>query len=382
MRVHRSAHARNFTVLPNAVLQYRQLSYTARGLLVDLLSRPDGWREDGRQMADSSPQGRKAIYQALRELARAGFYRVEKSRLPDGTVVSENHVYDTPQLPPLPGVTFPGSGAPVTTGGGALPKDRYQEPSLPAEAAEPTGPAGSVGRGEAAEPPPVPDERVREAAATLLRVIRPEPRLRLGRAEAEELAPLVAGWQERGASAADLAAALLPGLPVPLHSAAAVLRNRLERKMPPEPAAARPAAARYAECAGCHDPVPRPGICAPCAGLVPGRSRSVAERRPPGRGPPGSGTRCVPPGPRCRCSRSACPRRSPDSPGPAPRAVRPPGSGGGAVRAGWSNPLRRAVTCGPRRCGTGRPRRRRRSRPRWRPGWRRCRAGRRRRRSG
>ncbi|MFJ4680880.1 hypothetical protein [Kitasatospora sp. NPDC088783] len=266
MRVHRSAHARNFTVLPNAVLQYRQLSYTARGLLVDLLSRPDGWREDGRQMADSSPQGRKAVYQALRELARAGFYRVEKNRLPDGTVVSENHVYDTPQLPPLPGVTFPGSGAPATTGGEALPKDRYQEPSLPAG---PTGPAGSAGRREVAELPPVSDERVRGAAATLLRVIRPEPRLRLGQAEAEELAPLVAGWQERGASTADLAAALLPGLPVPLHSAAAVLRNRLERKMPPEPAAARPAAARYAECATCHDPVPRPGVCAPCAGLVP-----------------------------------------------------------------------------------------------------------------
>ncbi|MDR3084363.1 MAG: helix-turn-helix domain-containing protein, partial [Streptomyces sp.] len=78
MHVHRSAHARNFTVLPNVVLQDRQLSYTARGLLVDLLSRPEGWREDGRQMADSSPQGRRAIYRALKELVRAGYYRVVK----------------------------------------------------------------------------------------------------------------------------------------------------------------------------------------------------------------------------------------------------------------------------------------------------------------
>ncbi|MGW1145249.1 hypothetical protein ACWD6I_09370, partial [Streptomyces sp. NPDC002454] len=78
MHVHRSAHASNFTVLPNCVLQNRQLSYTARGLLADLLSRPDGRCEDGRQMADTSPQGRGAIRKALKELTDAGFYRVEK----------------------------------------------------------------------------------------------------------------------------------------------------------------------------------------------------------------------------------------------------------------------------------------------------------------
>lgn len=95
MRVHRTQHVRHFTVLPNAVLQYRKLSYTARGLLADLLSRPDGWHEDGRHMADTSPQGRGAIRKALKELTDAGFYRVELIRLSDGTVRTENHVYDT-----------------------------------------------------------------------------------------------------------------------------------------------------------------------------------------------------------------------------------------------------------------------------------------------
>lgn len=42
MQIHRSRHARGFTVLPNTLLQDRRLSYTARGLLADLLSRPDG----------------------------------------------------------------------------------------------------------------------------------------------------------------------------------------------------------------------------------------------------------------------------------------------------------------------------------------------------
>ncbi|MEV7020892.1 hypothetical protein [Kitasatospora sp. NPDC093558] len=278
MRVHRSAHARNFTVLPNAMLQYRQLSYTARGLLADLLSRPDGWREDGRHMADTSPQGRSAIRKALKELAEAGFYRVEKIRMPNGTIITETHVYDTPQLTVLPSATRPVSGEATTGGTDALPKDRHKGTSLPARqpdepvlADEPQASTG--GREEDHEdeadeqPVAVPDEQVREAVATLFRVIRPEPRLRLGQAEAEELAPLVVEWLERGSTPADLAQALLPGLPTPVHSAVAVLRYRLEHKMPPVQPAVRPAAARYSECAKCHDPVPQPGICRACAGL-------------------------------------------------------------------------------------------------------------------
>ncbi|MFJ2862705.1 hypothetical protein [Kitasatospora sp. NPDC087314] len=275
MRVHRSAHVRNFTVLPNAVLQYRRLSYTARGLLADLLSRPDGWREDGRHMADTSPQGRGAIRKALKELAEAGFYRVEKIRMSDGTIITETHVYDTPQLA-LPGVTRPVSGEATTGGPDALVKDLVKEPpSLPAdhvdgqaandEVEEPGG--REEDQQEAGDADLLPDEQVCAAVATLFRAIRPEPRLRLGEAEARKLAPLVARWLERGATQADLAQALLPGLPAPVHSAVAVLRYRLERKMPPVQPVVRPAATRYAECAKCHDPVPQPGICRVCAGL-------------------------------------------------------------------------------------------------------------------
>ncbi|MFJ9694094.1 hypothetical protein [Kitasatospora sp. NPDC101183] len=252
MRVHRSARVRDFTVLPNCMLQFRRLSYTARGLLADLLSRPDGWREDGRHMADTSPQGRGAIRKALKELTEAGYYRVEKVRLPDGRIVTETHVYDTPQLGP-PGVTPPASGGGAAGGAvGSGVKNREQEPTLP---------------------PPSQSER--EAVATLLRVIRPEPRLRLGEAEARKLAPLVAQWLALGSTSADLAHALLPGLPVPMHSAAAVLRHRLQHKMPPAQDA--PVSAAYSECAKCHDPVPRPGICRPCAGLTP-RTPTTGQR--------------------------------------------------------------------------------------------------------
>ncbi|MCX4747020.1 hypothetical protein OG455_16045 [Kitasatospora sp. NBC_01287] len=249
MRKHRSAPLRSCTPLPDRLLQDRTLSYTARGLLADLLSRPDRWREDGRQMADSSPQGRAAIRKALKELTQAGYYWVVKTRLPDGTFRSEIHVFDTPQAAP-PGVIPPGPGGaapgpPVTQ----KTENRGEQPTRPVL--------------------PVP-EAIREAVATLYRVIRPEPRLRLRESQAHALAPLVARWLELGSTAADLARALLDDLPATVTAPAGLLRNRLERKMPQ--AAVRGAvrevrsAAPLPECARCHDPVAGPGFCRACTG--------------------------------------------------------------------------------------------------------------------
>ncbi|MFI9162658.1 hypothetical protein ACIGXI_25050 [Kitasatospora aureofaciens] len=250
MQIHRSAHARCFTVLPNGLLQDRRLSFTARGLLADLLSRPDGWREDGRHMADTSPQGRGAVRRALKELKDAGYYRVDTYRLPNGTVRSEAHVFDTPQS--APAVPHPAAGE-AGVGRAVAPsvKDPEEVPTLPAQLTQP-------------------DEQTGAAVAALFRAIRSEPRLRLGEAEALQLAPLVAQWLERGSSAAELTQALLPALPTPVHSPVALLRDRLQRKMPP----VRAPKPSPAECAKCHDPVPRPGICRPCAGL--GGTRTLA----------------------------------------------------------------------------------------------------------
>ncbi|MEV0190740.1 hypothetical protein AB0I39_19645 [Kitasatospora purpeofusca] len=253
MQIHRSAHARSFTVLPNGLLQDRRLSFTARGLLADLLSRPDGWREDGRHMADTSPQGRGTVRRALKELTDAGYYRVVRVRRPDGTIRSEAHVFDVPQLAP-PGVARPVAGERGTGRPDAPPvKNPEEVPTLPAE---------------------LPDEQTREAVAALFRALRPEPRLRLGLAEAQALAPLVRQWLEHGSTAADLAHALLPGLPTPLHSPVALLRDRLARKLPPPRAGSTPAA--YSECPLCHDPVRRPGPCRPCTGIAPSAPLSTA----------------------------------------------------------------------------------------------------------
>ncbi|MBF9070396.1 hypothetical protein [Streptacidiphilus fuscans] len=269
MHIHRSPHMRGFTSLPNYLLQDRRLSYRARGVLTDLLSRPDGWREDGRLLADSCVEGRGAVAKALRELARAGYYRVEKIRKPDGSIISVAHVYDSPQLP-TPGAKKTGSGKSRIGKADGQSKDLGKNPSLPSlPSAEPDASVADE-TSAAPEPKEVPPE-VREAVATLFRVLRPEPRLRLGSTEALALAPLVAEWLELGATEQDLAMALLPGLPQPVHAPAALLRNRLTRKRPPAPVAtpqpATPARCPH-ECGACSAPIPQPGICRACAGLT------------------------------------------------------------------------------------------------------------------
>ncbi|MGW2539527.1 hypothetical protein ACWC5I_01295 [Kitasatospora sp. NPDC001574] len=290
MQVHRSAHARNFIVLPNLAVQNRQLSYTARGLLADLLSRPNDWREDARQMADTSTQSRAAVRKALQELIAAGYYRVVKVRLPDGTIRSEAHVYDTPQIPGMeaakallgeakpqvePGVARPASGA-ADSGRGGVPvvKNGDKEPSLPAvgdggerrrTVAPPQRPKPEGGRAKASiedlEGP------LRTAALALYRALKDEPRLRLGEAEVVELAPLVGRWLAVGCGPAELAAALLPGLPGKLFSPAGVVRDRLLRKMPPAlHEASTSVRAREYECANCRGPMGRLGLCGTCSG--------------------------------------------------------------------------------------------------------------------
>ncbi|MFD0262401.1 hypothetical protein ACFVH7_29540 [Kitasatospora indigofera] len=293
MQVHRSAHARNFIVLPNAAVQDRRLSLAARGLLADLLSRPERWREDARQIADSSIDSRAAVRKALKELIVAGYYRVEKVRMPDGTIRSEAHVYDTPQLPGLkaaekllgtakpqvkPRVARPASGVPDSGAAGVLVvRNLVKEPSLPApdrgdvEGRRRTEPSVRHPRPAGGRVAPSMDDLVgppRVAALALYRVLKDQPRLRLGDAEVVELAPLVERWLAAGCGPAELAAALLPGLPSEIYSPVAVIRDRLVRKLPPAPSQMWSICAdQQHECVECRVPVSTPGLCGRCSGL-------------------------------------------------------------------------------------------------------------------
>ncbi|MEV0530821.1 hypothetical protein [Kitasatospora sp. NPDC050463] len=268
-------------IIPNALAQNRAISYTAKGLFVDLISRPEEWRETCRQMADSSPQGRKSVEDALDELRAWGYYRVDVVRLPNGRLRSEAHLFDVPQRPTPPGADIPASGEPECGDPGVLlGKNLVKEPSLPvvaeAQAEDLSGSRAQEEPGGQEDEPGSrtatsgvePDEDTQEAAALLLWAVRPERRLPLGDAEAAALAPLVRAWLDRGGSEEELREALLAGLPSVIYSPAKVLQSRLERKMPPPQRLDSPPSRRrrLAECQECRDPLSELGLCPACSG--------------------------------------------------------------------------------------------------------------------
>ena len=87
----------NFSVMSNAVIRDSRLSYRARGVLLEILSRPDNWRVSGDSLARSGKEGRDAILTALKELRDCGYIRMVKIRKEDGTFETTNYVYDSPQ---------------------------------------------------------------------------------------------------------------------------------------------------------------------------------------------------------------------------------------------------------------------------------------------
>ena len=87
----------NFSVISNSVIRDNRLSYRARGVLLEILSRPDNWRVSGDSLARSGKEGRDAILTALKELRDCGYIRTVTNRLPNGTFETINYVYDSPQ---------------------------------------------------------------------------------------------------------------------------------------------------------------------------------------------------------------------------------------------------------------------------------------------
>jgi hypothetical protein len=103
VKIHRSRPEARFTIIPDETLRDPRLSYNARGILGELLSRPGDWqttadaitrvaaRHRGREA-----EGRRKIARAFAELERARYLRRVRTRGPGGKFATEVHVYDRP----------------------------------------------------------------------------------------------------------------------------------------------------------------------------------------------------------------------------------------------------------------------------------------------
>lgn len=97
--IRRSHHAQNYVVVPNAIARDDSLTFTARGLLVMLLSLPPEWHVTQDQLAQDNPDSRGAVRKAMGELRAAGYVLLITERGQDGRTRRHLEVFDTPQPP-------------------------------------------------------------------------------------------------------------------------------------------------------------------------------------------------------------------------------------------------------------------------------------------
>lgn len=103
--VRRSKPAANFTILPNEMLRDDRLTYCARGVLAELLTRPSGWETNAdalsdrarRHRADVVGEGRRGLRAAFAELEVAGYMVRRKEKGEKGRFVTVLEVFDVPQ---------------------------------------------------------------------------------------------------------------------------------------------------------------------------------------------------------------------------------------------------------------------------------------------
>lgn len=104
MRIVRSKHETDFLILPNGTARDQRLSYTARGVLVEILSRPDGWETTADRLVQQARQyrgekhgeGRRAIRAAFVELEAAGYMHRVRTRGERGRYTTTVYVTDVP----------------------------------------------------------------------------------------------------------------------------------------------------------------------------------------------------------------------------------------------------------------------------------------------
>ncbi|MFF9649725.1 hypothetical protein [Streptomyces sp. NPDC014622] len=275
MQIQRSKHTSGFTVLPNAILQHRKLSLTARGLLVLLLSLPEVTDATVKELTEGVDEGQKRVTNAMKELQAEGYVICTRVQNERGHWSTHVQVFDLPQFAE-PEAETPKPGRPKRRLVGINPfgeKNQVKNPPTPKVPEVPAEVGQDQGAGEDA---PQSNKEIGRAAAVLSRLGSAVPSLTLLANDVMTLAPLAAEWLERGVSELQLRNELVEGLPATIKSPRALLADRLTRKMPAVPVKAEP----LAECPECNNYLPRgqkTGICGQCAGVAAAPAGAPAE---------------------------------------------------------------------------------------------------------
>ncbi|MFB7630710.1 hypothetical protein ACFC0M_07150 [Streptomyces sp. NPDC056149] len=300
---HAIAPARFFSQVPNEIIRHPRLSSDAVRLLTWQLSLPDGADEPLSATAKRAGIKKTAFIRAKRELSAEGYLHEWRRQGPGGrwstTQLVSNVPLDATEAAgardgrPTDGI--PAAGEPTGRAvGHSLENTVENTPNPPSPEEEFDDQDTALGRAtkadgweggqaqDAEEPPAsetaavvaMPQELVESGVHALAAVSHSERRLRLGGHEVRQLAPLAGEWLQRGATVRDIREALTSGLPETVHCPAALVRDRLVRKMPEAPSFVEQRAIGT-------PPVPRVAAMRECAGehLQPLLFRPVADER-------------------------------------------------------------------------------------------------------
>ncbi|MFD7818502.1 helix-turn-helix domain-containing protein [Streptomyces sp. NPDC059785] len=223
-----------YSIIGNHLAQHRQLSLTAIGLAVHILSLPDGAASDIRTLAAHFPEGRDRIAFALRELEGAGYIERVRERVADGRVITRTYAHEVPGEPGRPGRPVVAAVAVATTAVPAAPvaSPAAAVPATPAAPAEPEPPARDPAP-DAVEPAPPRSEHHDEAEALLIGLRRTDDRFTLSRRDVRHLVPAAVAWFENGASRTAVQHALTADIPAHLRHPKRFLAYRLAALLPP-----------------------------------------------------------------------------------------------------------------------------------------------------
>jgi len=86
----------SFASIRNEALQDKRLDLKSIGLLVNMLSRPPGWRISSERLTQEVKNGRDSVRSALKELEQYGYIKRARKRTSDGRWEWTHYVTDDP----------------------------------------------------------------------------------------------------------------------------------------------------------------------------------------------------------------------------------------------------------------------------------------------
>ena len=89
----------NFTSIHNKLINNSRISLKAKGIMLYMLSKPENWKYNPKEITKNSKDGLDSVYSGIKELIEAGY--ISRTRHSDGTVdyfvfedVEENDIVD------------------------------------------------------------------------------------------------------------------------------------------------------------------------------------------------------------------------------------------------------------------------------------------------